>query len=340
MRAFADGCDGDIDVLINNAGVMAIPERRTADGFEMQIGTNHLGHFALANLLLPQIRDRVVVVASGAHRMGSIRLDDLNWEQGGYKSWRAYGQSKLANLLFMSELQRRLAEAGSDVRAVAAHPGYAATNLQSHTGNVLQHVGMWIGNKLIAQSDEQGAWPTLYAATQDLPGDSYVGPDGFQEGRGHPKLVGRSDAARDGRRAELWELSLTGALAAARWSCVRAAPVLQCCDRRASPDAGSAPTSARSAPCVEGGLASVRTAAATSSGGRSGDKLEAPGLTVRCNPGVPGTREDESPAERVLRRSMIDEEGVGRPSPSGCAITGARSRRTSRPARSRAGWSG
>ena len=100
MRAFADGCDGDIDVLINNAGVMAVPESRTADGFEMQIGTNHLGHFALTNLLLPRIRDRVVVVASGAHRMGQIRLDDLNWEQGGYKSWRAYGQSKLANLLF------------------------------------------------------------------------------------------------------------------------------------------------------------------------------------------------------------------------------------------------
>ena len=156
MHAFADGFEGDIDVLINNAGVMAIPESRTADGFEMQIGTNHLGHFALANLLLPRIRDRVVVVASGAHRIGQIRLDDLNWEQG-YKSWRAYGQSKLANLLFMSELQRRLAEAGSDVRAVAAHPGYAATNLQSHTGNALQRVGMWIGNKVIAQSDEQGA---------------------------------------------------------------------------------------------------------------------------------------------------------------------------------------
>ena len=213
VRAFADAWDGDIDVLINNAGVMAIPERRTADGFEMQIGTNHLGHFALANLLLPRIRDRVVVVASGAHRMGEIRLHDLNWEQGGYKSWRAYGQSKLANLLFTSELQRRLAAAGSEVRAMAAHPGYAATNLQSHTGNVLQHVGMWIGNKLIAQSDAQGAWPTLYAATQDIAGDSYVGPDGFQEARGRPTLVGRSEAARDaGVARELWERSeqLTG----------------------------------------------------------------------------------------------------------------------------------
>jgi NAD(P)-dependent dehydrogenase (short-subunit alcohol dehydrogenase family) len=213
VHAFADGFDGDLDVLINNAGVMATPESRTADGFEMQIGTNHLGHFALANLLLPRIRDRVVVVASGAHRMGQIRLDDLNWEQGGYKAWRAYGQSKLANLLFTSELQRRLVEAGSDVRAVAAHPGYAATNLQSHTGSRLQHVGMWIGNKLVAQSDEQGAWPTLYAASQDIPGDSYVGPDGFQEGRGHPTLVGRSDAASDADVARrLWERSeeLTG----------------------------------------------------------------------------------------------------------------------------------
>jgi NAD(P)-dependent dehydrogenase (short-subunit alcohol dehydrogenase family) len=213
VRAFADAWEGDLDVLINNAGVMAIPESRTADGFEMQIGTNHLGHFALANLLLPHVRDRVVVVASGAHRMGSIRLDDLNWEGGGYQRWRAYGQSKLANLLFMSELQRKLEAAGSGVRAVAAHPGYAATNLQSHTGNVFQHVGMWLGNKLIAQSDEQGAWPTLYAATQDIPGDSYVGPDGIQEARGNPTLVGRSNAAQDAKTAAgLWALSesLTG----------------------------------------------------------------------------------------------------------------------------------
>jgi NAD(P)-dependent dehydrogenase (short-subunit alcohol dehydrogenase family) len=213
VHGFADGLEGDVDVLINNAGVMAIPQTKTADGFEMQIGTNHLGHFALTNLLLPRIRDRVVTVSSDMHRRGEIRLDDLNWERGGYKAWGAYGQSKLANLLFTSELQRRLAAAGSDVRATAAHPGYAATNLQSHTGNVLQHIGMWIGNRLIAQSDEHGAWPTLYAATQDIPGDSYVGPDGFREGRGHPKLVGRSKAASDTEVARrLWTLSeeLTG----------------------------------------------------------------------------------------------------------------------------------
>ena len=213
VRAFADNWDGELDVLINNAGVMAIPEQRTADGFEMQIGTNHLGHFALTNLLLPHIGDRVVTVSSGMHRAGSIRLDDLNWERGDYKSWRAYGQSKLANLLFTSELQRRLDEAGSSVRATAAHPGYAATNLQSHTGNFIQNALMAVGNKVVAQSDEMGALPTLYAATQDIPGDSYVGPGGFQEQRGHPTLVGRSGAAKDTETAKrLWTLSeeLTG----------------------------------------------------------------------------------------------------------------------------------
>jgi len=213
VRAFADGWDGELDVLINNAGVMAIPEQRTVDGFEMQIGTNHLGHFALTNLLLPHIGDRVVTVSSGMHRAGSIRLDDLNWERGGYKTWRAYGQSKLANLLFTSELQRRLDAAGSSVRATAAHPGYAATNLQSHTGNFIQNALMAVGNKLVAQSDEMGALPTLYAATQDIPGDSYVGPGGFQEQRGHPTLVGRNGAAKDTETAKrLWTLSeeLTG----------------------------------------------------------------------------------------------------------------------------------
>jgi len=200
-------------VLVDNAGVMAVPERRTADGFEMQIGTNHLGHFALTNLLLPRITDRVVILSSGAHRIGKLNLDDLNWERRGYQRWGAYGQSKLANLLFMLELQRRLAAAGSDVRAVAAHPGYASTNLQARTENALQNAVMAIGNKLVAQSDEMGALPTLFAATQDIPGGSYVGPDGFAEQRGHPTLVGRSGAASDPEAAKrLWELSerLTG----------------------------------------------------------------------------------------------------------------------------------
>jgi NAD(P)-dependent dehydrogenase (short-subunit alcohol dehydrogenase family) len=213
VRAFADEWEGNLDVLINNAGVMAVPEQRTKDGFEMQIGTNHLGHFALTNLLLPHVTDRVVTIASGAHRQGKIDLDDLNWESRGYSAWRAYGQSKLANLLFTMELQRRLEDAGSSLRATAAHPGWAATNLQSHTGSRLQTIGLAIGNKVLAQSEEQGAWPTLFAATQDIPGNSYVGPDGFQEGRGHPKLVGRSAAAQDaGVARRLWTLSeeLTG----------------------------------------------------------------------------------------------------------------------------------
>ncbi len=213
VRAFAEAWTGALDVLVNNAGIMAIPERRTADGFEMQIGTNHLGHFALTNLLLPHLTDRVVTLSSQAHRAGSIRLDDLNWEQGGYRSWAAYGQSKLANLLFTSELQRRLEEVGSPVRALAAHPGYAATNLQSRSENRLMRLLMQVGNAVVAQSDEMGALPTLYAVTQDLPGNSYVGPDGFQQNRGHPTLVDRSDKANDPEVARrLWERSeeLTG----------------------------------------------------------------------------------------------------------------------------------
>jgi NAD(P)-dependent dehydrogenase (short-subunit alcohol dehydrogenase family) len=213
VHAFADAWEGDLDVLINNAGVMAVPEQRTRDGFEMQIGTNHLGHFALTNLLLAHVRDRVTVVASGAHRMGSIRLDDLNWERGSYHRWRAYGQSKLANLLFMSELQRRLDAAGSSVRVTGAHPGWAATNLQNRTENIVQNAIMAVGNRLLAQSEDMGALPTLYAATKDLPGDTYVGPDSIGEQRGHPKVVGRTGAARDEETARrLWELSeeLTG----------------------------------------------------------------------------------------------------------------------------------
>jgi NAD(P)-dependent dehydrogenase (short-subunit alcohol dehydrogenase family) len=213
VREFAGGLGGEVAVLVNNAGVMAVPKRTTADGFEMQIGTNHLGHFALTGLLLDRVTDRVVTVSSGAHNLGRIRLDDLNWERGRYRRWHAYGQSKLANLLFTYELQRRLAEAGSPVRAVAAHPGYAATNLQSHTESVQDRL-MRLSNRIMAQSGEMGALPTLYAATvPDLPGGSYVGPDGLFEQRGHPKIVGSSAASRDlGTARRLWELSekLTG----------------------------------------------------------------------------------------------------------------------------------
>lgn len=213
VRAFAEAWQGDIDVLINNAGVMRTPERRTVDGFELQVGTNHLGHFAMTNLLLPQLTDRVVTVSSNAHRGGSISLDDLNWQQRRYQRWGAYQQSKLANLLFTLELERRLTAANSPVRALAAHPGYAATNLQFRSERGLEDRVMGLSNRLFAQSDEAGAWPTLFAASQDLPGGGYVGPDGLAEQRGHPTLVGRTAAASDVEMAKrLWALSeeLTG----------------------------------------------------------------------------------------------------------------------------------
>jgi NAD(P)-dependent dehydrogenase (short-subunit alcohol dehydrogenase family) len=209
VREFASAWDGEIDLLINNAGVMVPPLTRTQDGFELQFGTNHLGHFALTNLLLPRITGRVVNVSSTAHRMGQIDFDDLNWEKKPYKAWPAYGQSKLANLLFTSELQRRLAAAGSPVLATAAHPGYAATNLQSGLESGLQEWFMAnVTNRLFAQSEDAGALPTLYAAVADVPGNSFAGPRGFQEMRGAPKLVGRSKRALDEADAKhLWEVS-------------------------------------------------------------------------------------------------------------------------------------
>ncbi|MFF8868055.1 oxidoreductase [Streptomyces sp. NPDC015139] len=214
VHEFAAGWDRPLDVLINNAGVMLLPEQRTKQGFEMQFGTNHLGHFALTNLLLPYVTDRVVTVASAAHRMGDGRIDfeDVNLTRG-YGPQRAYSQSKLANLLFTLELQRRLTEAGSGVRALAAHPGWSATNLQNHAANPVVRVLMRTGNRFLAQDDRAGALPTLYAASQDLPGAAYVGPDGLGEMRGAPTLVGRSAAASDPEAARrLWTLSeeLTG----------------------------------------------------------------------------------------------------------------------------------
>ncbi len=213
VREFASAWEGEIDVLINNAGVMVPPLGRTADGFELQFGTNHLGHFALTNLLLPQIAGRVVTISSTAHRMGHIDFDDLNWERRKYRAWSAYGQSKLANMLFTSELQRRLTAAGSEVIATAAHPGYASTNLQFHSGRRSWDLLMGLGNRVLAQSEEGGALPTLYAAFAPVPGDSFAGPGGFMEQRGAPKLVQRTRAARDtGTARRLWEVSeeLTG----------------------------------------------------------------------------------------------------------------------------------
>ncbi|MFE5705906.1 oxidoreductase [Rhodococcus koreensis] len=212
VREFAAGVDS-VDVLVNNAGVMAVPQRKTADGFEMQIGTNHLGHFALTGLLLGKITDRVATMSSAAHQAGTIHLDDLNWEHRKYNRWSAYGQSKLANLLFTYELQRRLAAAGSPVAAVAAHPGYASTNLQAHTESVQDKL-MAVGNRIFAQSAEMGALPMLFAATAPgVIGGSYIGPDGLFEQRGHPKVVGSNKKSRDEQTAKgLWSLSedLTG----------------------------------------------------------------------------------------------------------------------------------
>ena len=222
VRAFAGSVDEPVDILVNNAGVMATPHLRTADGFELQLGTNHLGHFALTGLLMPRLLDapdpRVVTVSSGAHRMGKMDFDDLQSERS-YGPWQAYGQSKLANLLFMQELQRRADESGARLTSTGAHPGYAATNLQtsqSRNGSLrgrLESLGMWISNKVIAQSDRMGALPLLYAATTDIPAGAYVGPDRLGEQRGHPTLVGMTKAAQDLDAARrLWDVSeeLTG----------------------------------------------------------------------------------------------------------------------------------
>ena len=205
VRRFADDWTGPIDVLVNNAGVANVPLGRTEDGFERQFGTNHLGHFALTNLLLPRLTDRVVTVASTAHRSAELDLDDLDWTRRRYRPMAAYGRSKLANLLFTLELQRRLTAAGSPVRALAAHPGVATSGLNRNLGPAMALLDRTVG-RLIRQSTEAGAEPILAAATSDLPGGSYLGPDGPREQRGRPTLVGRS------------ALASTPALAAALWT--------------------------------------------------------------------------------------------------------------------------
>jgi protochlorophyllide reductase len=215
VRAAATDVAGRVDaldVLMNNAGVMAVPLQRTPQGFELQFGTNHLGHFALTALLLPQLRaaaePRVISTSSQAHRTGRMRWDDLQWERR-YERWQAYGQSKLANLLFMRELATR---AGSSILSAAGHPGWSATHLQSGEGLTKRLSAL--GNHLFAQSDVMGALPQLYAATMpDVVGGDYWGPDGIGEARGHPKRVGSTAASRnmaDARR--LWDVSeqLTG----------------------------------------------------------------------------------------------------------------------------------
>jgi NAD(P)-dependent dehydrogenase (short-subunit alcohol dehydrogenase family) len=220
IRSFAEriaaGREG-LDLLINNAGVMAPPRQQTADGFELQFGTNHLGHFALTGLLLGQMQGRegarVVTVSSTAHRLGRIRFDDLQGERR-YGRWRAYCQSKLANVLFARELDRRLRGGGSTVASMAAHPGYAATNLQAAGPPAYERTIFAVANRILAQSAEMGALPELYAATRPyLDGGLFVGPDGFDEQRGHPRVVAPVKRGQDQASAErLWTVSedLTG----------------------------------------------------------------------------------------------------------------------------------
>lgn len=221
VRAFAvaEG-DAPLDALINNAGVMAIPRRESVDGYEMQLATNHLGHFALTGLLMPALLEvpgsRVVTVSSNAHKMGRMSFDDLMGQKR-YTKWGAYGQSKLANLLFMYELQRKADSASKDLLSLGAHPGFASTNLAAVGPEMSQSRfgGLITGStKLLGQSAAMGALPQLYAATApEVHRAAYYGPDSFFEQRGHPKLVRTTSAARDPRAAaQLWEASeeLTG----------------------------------------------------------------------------------------------------------------------------------
>jgi NAD(P)-dependent dehydrogenase (short-subunit alcohol dehydrogenase family) len=224
VREFAERYLRDrpgLDLLVNNAGVMALPHRRTADGFEMQLGTNHLGHFALTGLLLPALLARegarVVTMSSYAHRTGYIRLGDLQSDRF-YQRWLAYAQSKLANLLFAFELDRRAERAGLDLTSVGVHPGYAATNLQLQAGQMEDSAvkkRIWSTlNRLFAQSDAQGALPALYAASMpDVAGGEFFGPDGPTGSRGYPTRARPTRRARNPELARrLWEVSeeLTG----------------------------------------------------------------------------------------------------------------------------------
>jgi NAD(P)-dependent dehydrogenase (short-subunit alcohol dehydrogenase family) len=207
VRAFAAGWTGEIDVLINNAGIMQVPLGRTADGFERQIGTNHLGHFALTNLLLPFITGRVVTVSSNAHARGRLDLDDLQWQRRPYQSGQAYSDSKLANLVFTLELDRRLTLAGSHVRAIAVHPGMVRTGLFDHATGFQAAMIDVIGRLLLADP-AQGAQTTLFAALADVPGGSFVQPSGAAHLLGHPAVSRGTRAAYDeGLGRDLWALS-------------------------------------------------------------------------------------------------------------------------------------
>ncbi len=222
VKTFAAGLEGPVHLLINNAGVMALPKRQTADGFEMQFGTNHLGHFALTGRLWPALTAapgaRVVTVSSEMHRIGRINFQDLQSEKR-YQKWPAYGQSKLANLLFAGELGRRATAAGLDLRSLAAHPGYATTNLQTTGpkmgGNRLMERVADIGNAVLGQPDANGAIPILFAATEPgVQSGQYFGPDGLFHMRGSGAKPGRPTrkALDEATAARLWDVSeeLTG----------------------------------------------------------------------------------------------------------------------------------
>ncbi|WP_418057689.1 oxidoreductase [Pimelobacter simplex] len=208
---------GAIDVLVNNAGVMGTSYSRTADGLELQLATNHFGPFLLTGLLLPQLVQsadgRVVTVSSMFHNFaGKAPLGDPREQRGRYSKWRVYGQSKLANLYFTAELDRRLTAAGLPVRALAAHPGFAGTHLAAN-GQYGRSAGgiasiLDAGVKAVSQSAAAGAWPSLMAATADLPGNTFVGPSGLQQMAGPPRIVGRSKlACNEGAARRLWEIS-------------------------------------------------------------------------------------------------------------------------------------
>lgn len=215
VREFADSvlrAPGKVDVLINNAGVMMGPRTETEQGFEIKLGTNHLGHFALTGLLMPALRagtdPRVVTVSSLMHKRSPVDFDDLDVEHG-YSPTAAYSRSKFANVLFGLELDRRLRSAGIGMLSVLAHPGYSATNLQTAATNPLVRVGMQVSNLLFAQSADQGALNQLYAATNpSVQSGQFVGPDGVGEMRGYPRLVQPTEAAKDsGSARRLWEIS-------------------------------------------------------------------------------------------------------------------------------------
>jgi NAD(P)-dependent dehydrogenase (short-subunit alcohol dehydrogenase family) len=208
IRRFAATVDEPVDVLINNAGAMTATRKETEDGFESQLGVNHLGHFALTNLLLPLVRRRVVTISSSAHSSASIDFSDLQWEQRSYSPFGAYGQSKLANLLFSAELQRLLNDVGSPVRSTAAHPGWASTGFTITTGNRLLDLASKVGTRLLAHGPESGARPTIMAAVDDVPGGSFVGPSRLGGVRGPARVTQPARNALDAQVAKrLWEAS-------------------------------------------------------------------------------------------------------------------------------------